>query len=167
MIFIIGIVLIIVVISLIAALFSSGDQIAAVQANVEWERRMTSRVAAYRDFIRREGNENWKKLSDNELEDMIANAVRGVARDIRHLRSVKSWAYWISLIPSIFGFMYVGMGVIGGSPDGQILITMYIISGICGLVAAYFISRMVVTWRGNAIDRAWVSRGWDVDKLIV
>ena len=85
MIFIFGIIAIIVVISLISAASRSGEQIAAAQASAEWENRMVSRVAAYRDYIRREGDNDLKKLSDNELEDMISDAVRGVASDIGYV----------------------------------------------------------------------------------
>ena len=167
MIYIFAIIAIIVVISLISTSGRTAKQIAAAQASAEWENKMVSRVAAYRDFIRREGDEDLKKLSDNELEDMIANAVRGVANDIGYLSSLQSWAFWLTIIPAILGFGFLGKMIVGGSPEGQTAVIILAVSGVCGVIAAYLFSKQVVSWRGNAIERTWEARGWDVSKLIV
>lgn len=168
-IWIFGIIALVVVISLISTSSSSGNQIAAAQASAEWESRMASRVAAYKDYIRREGDESWKKLSDNELEDMIANAMRGLARDITDARSLVKMAFWVTgavvvitaffLLPKIEYIRKIMQDI--GFPIFFIVLIVAVFG--TGFVA----SRIVSAWREKAIERKWSRGGWDVSKLIV
>lgn len=168
MIYILGIVAIIVVIALISAVGRSGNQFAAAHANVEWERRMLSRMAAYRDFIRREGDESWQKLSDNELEDMIANAMRGFASDIAGARALVKMTFWVAgavvvitaffLLPKIENIRQIMQDM--GFP-------IFFIVLIVAVLGTGFVAALVVSyWREKVIEQKW-SRGWDVNKLIV
>ena len=169
MIWIFGIIAIIVVISLAVAVISSdkeaAEQIASAQVKAEWETRMASRVAAYKDYIRREGDKDWQKLSDNELEDMIANAMRGVRRDINKLASLANRSKWGATILIWAAVIFL----IFNTPGLDFLMILGIIFGalVVSGVAGYFVSRWVISSQGSKIDRKWESQGWDVDKLIV
>lgn len=165
MIWILGIVALIVVIALISAIGRSGDQVAAAQASAEWERRMASRVAAYRDYLRREGDDDWQKMSDNELDDLIENAIRLFARDIQEARSLAKLAFWVTgAAVTICGVVYLE-SLQSYVKDMSPLVFMSLWM-IAVLGSGYAMSRIVGAWRVKAVENRW-SRGWEVDKLIV
>lgn len=168
MIWIVAIIAIIVVFSLAAGLIGSDKAVARSQARLERENRIVSRVAAYRDYIRREGDEALQRLSDNELEDLIANAMRGIANDIDDIRSLTKFAFWASGA-LVTVALFAAPGAI--EPIWQYVPKSYpvfmVLWVLTVLGTAYAISRLVSSWRARVTARKWEARGWDVSRLIV
>ncbi|WP_422031756.1 hypothetical protein [Roseovarius sp.] len=166
MIYLIGIVAIIVFIALIGALGRSDKQYAAAQASADFERRMASRVVAYRDYLRREGDESWQKLSDHELEDLIGNAIRGLAADFREARGLAKAVFWVPgavfTIIVVYNIESWRQSLTEMGPLLVIGIWIAIVFG-SGFVAAL----AVAYWRDTAIARKWTRAGWDINRLSV
>jgi hypothetical protein len=126
---------------------------------------MLSRMAAYRDFIRREGDESWQKLSDNELEDMIANAMRGFASDIAGARALVKMTFWVAGAAVVCGLLFF-LDDLQGVARGMSM-PIFFALWFAAVLGTGFVAALVVSyWREKSIEKKW-SRGWDVNKLIV
>lgn len=123
---------------------------------------MASRVAAYRDYLRREGGEDWQKLSDNELDDLIASAMRAAENDRNELQSIKTISFWATIILICVIFLYLSL-----SYEIELNASLFVGLWAGSMIAGFLLSRIIFKWRLASLARKWEASGWNISKLIV
>ncbi len=160
MIWIIGIIIVFV---LIFAISSSGSKIADAQANAELENRMVSRIEAYRDFIRREGGKpEWEKMTDNELEDQIASAIRNYNKSHDGVGFISRIIFVVGCAATVAGALFFFtknfIDEYGAGTSTLILLGIGVGGGV---IIAWVLSNLF----RKKIDNDFINRGWDIEKL--